>query len=78
MRAPAAGPFPREQREARIEAKPNGCRPPLCYRDDIHEPARIHGFARPLCEAHRRWVEGAGGTLASAADMAALHPEETV
>lgn len=42
---------------------PPPCRPPLCYRDDIHEPARVRGFARPLCEAHRAWVEGAGGTL---------------
>lgn len=44
--------------------KPSGCRPPLCYRDDIHEPARVRSFARPLCERHRAWVEGAGGTVA--------------
>ena len=43
----------------------SGCRPPLCHADDIHEPGRVRGFARALCEAHRRWVEGAGGTLAA-------------
>ena len=54
------------------------CRPPLCHADDIHEPARVRGFARPLCERHRAWVEGAGGTVATAEDAAALHAGETV
>lgn len=64
------------EREAAALAQIKGpppCRPPLCYRDDIHEPARVRGFARPLCERHRAWVEGAGGTVASEADVAALH-----
>ena len=48
------------------------CRPPLCHADDIHEPARVRGFARALCETHRRWVEGAGGTVAPICDIVAL------
>ncbi len=61
-----------------VGLKPSGCRPPLCHADSIHEPARVRSFARPLCETHRRWVEGAGGSVASGADTAALHPGETV
>ena len=65
--APPMARTPRAKRTAapvhRVDV--SGCRPPLCHADDIHEPSRLRAFARPLCEAHRRWVEGAGGTLAA-------------
>lgn len=41
------------------------CRPPACHADDIHVPSAVRDFARPLCERHRAWVEGAGGTVAA-------------
>jgi hypothetical protein len=78
--APPMARTPRSKRTAapvhRVDV--NGCRPPLCHADDIHDPARVRAFQRPLCETHRRWVEGAGGTLVAAADMAAMREAETV
>jgi len=65
------GPVTDEQRaavarvEAIVRAEMGRCRPPLCHADDIHVPSAVRGFARPLCERHRAWVEGAGGTLAA-------------
>jgi hypothetical protein len=43
---------------------PKRCHPPACHADDIHDPARVRHFERPLCEAHRAWVERAGGSVA--------------
>ena len=49
------------------------CRPPACHADDIHVPSAVRGFARPLCERHRRWVEEAGGTVARADALDVIH-----
>lgn len=53
---------------------PPPCRPPLCYRDDIHEPS-VQGFARPLCERHRAWVEQAGGTVTPCPACKGIEPK---